>query len=128
MNWVYSICYVGDRFVMVYNPKRNGWEMPGGRIESNELAEKAAIREVREECGCDLSPVASVVRRDGMVFCGELMCAPDANDKAEMRWDLFSELPSPLAFRKEEYDEVLAWSRATIVEHRVSIKDFRSLL
>jgi 8-oxo-dGTP diphosphatase len=128
MKWVYCICYIGDRFLMVYNPNRKGWEMPGGRIEPNELAEQAAVREVREECGCDMSLVASVERRDGMVFCGELVCAPDARSKAEMQWDLFSELPSPLAFGEQEYTEVLAWSKATIAEHRGHSKGFRSSL
>jgi 8-oxo-dGTP diphosphatase len=128
MNWVYCICYVGDRFVMVYNPTRNGWEMPGGRIEANEVAEHAAMREVREECGCDMSPVAFVVRRDGVVFCGELICPPSPKDKAEMQWDLFSELPSPLAFGEEEYSEVLGWSRAKIAEHRTINKGFLSCL
>ncbi len=126
MKWVYCICYVGDRFVMVFNPKRNGWEMPGGRIEPNELAEQAAIREVREESGCDMVPVASIARRDGAVFCGELTCAPDAKERAEMRWDLFSELPSPLAFGEAEYTDVLAWSKDKMAEHRASRPGYRS--
>lgn len=128
MKWVYCICYIGDRFLMVYNPNRKGWEMPGGRIEQDEPAERAAIREVREECGCEMSPVASVVRRDGMVYCGELVCAPDARNQAEMQWDLFSELPSPLAFGEQEYTEVLAWSRAMMAEHRARSTGFRSSL
>ena len=127
MKWVYSICYVGDRFVMVYNPTRKGWEMPGGRIEPNEAAEHAAIREVREECGCDMIPAAFVVRRDGVVFCGELTCPPDTKGDAEMQWDMFSELPSPLAFGEEEYADVLSWSREKMAEHRSGKKEFGSL-
>lgn len=30
------------------------WEFPGGKIEPNELPEKAIIREIREELGVDL--------------------------------------------------------------------------
>jgi len=126
MKWVYCICYVGDRFAMVYNPARKGWEMPGGRIEPEEAAELAAVREVREECGCDLQPVAFVARRDGAVFCGELTCPCDAEKKAEMAWDLFSELPSPLAFGEDEYAEVLKWSKEKMEEHRSASKGFRS--
>jgi 8-oxo-dGTP diphosphatase len=126
MKWVYCICYVGDRFAMVFNPTRKGWEMPGGRVEPNESAEQAAVREVREECGCDVLPVASIPRRDGAVFCGELTCPADAQKKAEMTWDLFSELPSPLAFGEDEYSEVLEWSKSKILEHRSSSKGFHS--
>jgi 8-oxo-dGTP diphosphatase len=128
MKWVYCVCYVDERFAMVFNPTRKGWEMPGGRIEPDEVAERAAIREVREECGCDMLPVAFVVRRDGAVFCGELACPADAVEKAEMTWDLFSELPTPLAFSEEEYSEVLRWSKEKISEHRSAIKGFRSCL
>ena len=128
MKWVYSICFVGDRFVMVFNPSRKGWEMPGGRIEPGETAEEAAIREVREESGCDLRPVTSIERRDGGVFCGELVCPPSAKFRAEMRWDLFSELPSPLSFGEDEYTEVLAWAKSKISEHRANDGIFRSSL
>jgi 8-oxo-dGTP diphosphatase len=127
MKWVYCICYVGDRFVMVYNPTRKGWEMPGGHIELNEAAEHAAIREVREECGCDMTPVAFVVRRDGVVFCGELTCPADVKGDAEMQWDMFSELPSPLAFGEEEYADVISWSKEKMAEHRSGKKEFGSL-
>ena len=107
MKWVYSIAFLGDRFVMVFNPKRDGWEMPGGRVEPGESAEQAAIREVREECGCGFTPFAKRVHRDGLVFAGDLE-TPVA--EAEMKWDLFSELPRQLAFGDEEYEGLLAWA------------------
>jgi 8-oxo-dGTP pyrophosphatase MutT (NUDIX family) len=128
MSWVYCVCFVGDRFVMVYNEARKGWEMPGGRIEPGETAERAAVREVREECGCDMEPFAHMDRRDGKVFCGDLCCAADLEGKGEMRWDLYSDLPSPLAFGEDEYQEVLAWARRALQEHRASSHGFRSRL
>lgn len=128
MNWVYCVCFVGDRFVMVFNEKRGGWEMPGGRIELDEDVAKAAVREVREECGCEMSPIAQMDRKDGAVLCGDLTCPACAKEDAEMRWDLFSELPSPLAFGEEEYLEVLAWAKNAINENRTGSKGFRSCL
>ena len=117
MSWVYCVCFVGDRFVMVYHEGRGGWEMPGGRIEPGETAEQAAVREVREECGCDMVPFAHMDRRDGKVFCGELRCGADLGRTAEMRWELFSELPSPLSFGKDEYTEVLSWASDERARH-----------
>ena len=108
MKWVYSIAFVGDKFVMVYNPKREGWEMPGGKVEAGESAEQAAIREVKEECGCNFAPFAKMKHRDGMVFAGVLEC-PVA--KPEMEWGLFMELPQQLAFADEEYQALLAWAK-----------------
>ena len=109
MKWVYSIAFLDERFVMVFNPTRGGWEMPGGRVEDGEDDEKAAVREVREECGCVLVPYAQKKHRDGLVFVGNLECPID---KAEMDWALFSQLPKELAFPDEEYQELLAWARA----------------
>ena len=108
MNWVYSVAFVGDKFVMVFNPKRDGWEMPGGRIEEGESAEQAAVREVREECGCDFAPFAKMKHRDGMVFAGILECP--VSKLPEMEWGLFSDLPKQLAFGEEEYQKTLAWA------------------
>ena len=45
MKWVYSVIFLDKRFVMVYNLKRKGWEMPGGRVEEGENPADAAVRE-----------------------------------------------------------------------------------
>ncbi|HVO77444.1 MAG TPA: NUDIX hydrolase [Methanomassiliicoccales archaeon] len=116
MNWVYSVIFLDKRFVMVYNPKRKGWEMPGGRIEPGESADDAAVREAREECGCAFVPVAHKKHRDGAVFAGELGC-PFA--KSEMDWALFSELPSELAFPEEEYGPIIEWARKAVEKSRL---------
>lgn len=36
-------------------PQRRHWEMPGGKIEPGEDAETAAIRELREEIGVEVT-------------------------------------------------------------------------
>jgi 8-oxo-dGTP diphosphatase len=113
MSWVYSVGFVGERFLMVFNPKRNGWEMPGGRVEEGETPEEAAIREVKEEAGCEFRPLARRDRRDGYVFVGQVSCPVRG---AEMEWDLFSNLPAQLAFTADEYTDVLAWAKGEVTE------------
>lgn len=108
MSFVYAIAFGGPRFLMVYNPHRHGWEMPGGRIEPGEGPEKAVVREFREETGQCLVPRASVPFRDGHIFAGDLSrCDGDG----EMEWRLFDALPSELAFPEVEYIEQLRWAK-----------------
>jgi len=113
MSWVYAVAFIGDRFLMVFNPKRTGWEMPGGRIEAGETPEQAAVREYKEEAGCEFRPLARRERRDGFVFVGLVSCPVR---KAEMAWDLFAELPGQLAFTEDEYTDVLAWAKAEMAK------------
>ncbi len=115
MNWVYSVIFLDKRFLMVYNPKRKGWEMPGGAIEEGESAEHAAVREAREECGCTFMPVDHKRHRDGAVFAGELGCPIG---RSEMDWALFSALPSELAFPEEEYGPIIEWARDAVERSR----------
>lgn len=46
-------------------PARGQWTLPGGRCEANETAERAVVREVREETGLDVDVIRFVgtVRR-----------------------------------------------------------------
>jgi 8-oxo-dGTP diphosphatase len=108
MGWVYAVAFVGGRFAMVYNEKRAGWEMPGGRIEEGESPEEAVVREFREESGFFFEPLARMPRRDGWVFAGRLGCPCG---KGEMRLELFTDLPEKLSFGLDEYTEVMSWAR-----------------
>ncbi len=38
------------------------WEFPGGKVELNEEAENAIIREIREELGCDIHVTRALPR------------------------------------------------------------------
>lgn len=37
-----------------YNPYKDSWALPGGKMEKNELIETTAIREAKEETGLDI--------------------------------------------------------------------------
>ncbi|GAA3790260.1 NUDIX hydrolase [Sphaerisporangium flaviroseum] len=40
-----------DRMLLVFDRFRQGWELPGGRIDPGETPRQAAVRELREETG-----------------------------------------------------------------------------
>jgi 8-oxo-dGTP diphosphatase len=112
---VYGIGFRDGRFLMVYNPKRKGWEMPGGKLEGMETPLEGMMREYREETGFELEvldcrPMGEVVVFAGLVGRGE--------GEGEMRWELMDELPVNLAFPECEYLEQIAWTRE-VVEHRL---------
>jgi 8-oxo-dGTP diphosphatase len=79
-----------------------GWELPGGKAEPAETLEEAAVREVREELGCDvrvlhrLGGVQPI--RPGMtleVVLAEVVSGdPRPLEHAELRWLAAGELHS----------------------------------
>jgi 8-oxo-dGTP diphosphatase len=111
MSFVYAIAFSGDAFLMVYNPKRHGWEMPGGRMEPGESPEQAVVREFREETGQGFRPRSKAPFRDGHVFAGDLTVE---GGQGEMDWRLFRSLPDELAFPEVEYLEQLRWAEACL--------------
>jgi len=111
MSTVYTVAFSGSDFLMVYNPKRNGWEMPGGRIEKGESAEDAAAREYLEESGYRINIVAAKEIDGCRVFAASL---GDRKNEGEFASELFSFLPDELAFERSEYDHVLGWARSVI--------------
>jgi 8-oxo-dGTP diphosphatase len=50
-----SVALIRDDTVLLiqraFEPFRGAWTLPGGRLESGETAEQAALREIREEVG-----------------------------------------------------------------------------
>jgi len=108
---VYAIGFRGDRYLMVYNPKRGGWEMPGGKLEEFETPLDGIKREYREECGFELEvldgrPMGAVVSFAGIL--GKEM------GEGEMGWELMDDLPHNLAFPECEYREQIAWAREAV--------------
>jgi 8-oxo-dGTP diphosphatase len=112
MRWVYAIGFVDERFLMVYNPKRDGWEMPGGKVEEGEEPQDAAVREFREEAGVLFQPLGCMEYEGGMIFAGKVI---DDNAAGEMEWRLFDELPIQLAFPEVEYRAQLRWAREVVL-------------
>ncbi|MDN5357287.1 MAG: 8-oxo-dGTP diphosphatase [Candidatus Methanomethylophilaceae archaeon] len=75
---------------MVFNTKRNGWEMPGGKVEKGESIVDAAKREFAEEAGYEVNIVS--VRDLGYCY----VCAADLGGRVcvcEMESRLFDFIP-----------------------------------
>jgi ADP-ribose pyrophosphatase len=112
MSTVYSVAFRDDRFLMVYNPERKGWEMPGGHIEAGESVISAAKREYAEEAGYDIE-VVDIKKLDGCSVCA-CSLLDSIGGSAEMEHRLFRELPDDLAFEREEYESVIPWAYSSV--------------
>lgn len=107
MNTVYSVGFLDGKFLMVYNPKREGWEMPGGKIEPGETAEEAARREFIEESGYDVKVISTRKMWDSWGCVCQIL---GKVGEGEMEYAFFEDIPEELAFQKEEYEEILEWA------------------
>ncbi|MCL2510254.1 MAG: NUDIX domain-containing protein [Methanomassiliicoccaceae archaeon] len=112
MSTVYAVAFSGGDFLMVYNKKRGGWEMPGGSIEEGESAEEAAKREFLEEAGYGIE----IIGMRDLGHCRVCACLllEKQTDSQEMTSKLFSEVPPNIAFEKAEYDIVVPWARSVV--------------
>lgn len=57
------VCFKGDDVLMIQRatpPLAGRWSIPGGRIEWGERAADAALRELKEETGCDAELIGLV--------------------------------------------------------------------
>ncbi|MBR5999225.1 MAG: fibrillarin-like rRNA/tRNA 2'-O-methyltransferase [Candidatus Methanomethylophilaceae archaeon] len=107
----YCVAFEGEKFLMVYNTRRKGWEMPGGKLETGETSEEAAKRECLEESGYEIEIVST---RD-IGYCD--VCSARIVSKkgdGEMRAELFKSIPDELAFDRSEYETVVPWARGTL--------------
>jgi predicted NUDIX family NTP pyrophosphohydrolase len=110
MRFVYAVGFIDDLFLMVYNPSRDGWEMPGGQMELNESPEEAIEREYLEESGHIFVARARRDMNDIVVFSGIIKRKGDG----EMDWALFNQLPDRLSFPEVEYKEIISWARENL--------------
>ncbi len=109
---VYAVAFKDGRFLMVYNPKRKGWEMPGGHIRVGESVEDAAVREFKEESGYDVEIVK--IRFLGHCYVCAARLGERTSCDAEMETRMFDTLPDELAFDRAEYDDTVPWSKSEI--------------
>ncbi len=100
------------RFLMVKHRDR-GWELPGGKLESNEGPVHCALREFREETGHLLGTPKFVLKMEkpnGLCYVftghlGERVSGMEDDAIQEMEW--FERLPEEdLAFPDDPYDEI----------------------
>ncbi len=113
MGTVYSVAFDGDRFLMVFNKGRNGWEMPGGTIEPGESIKDAARREFIEEAGYDIE-IISVMDLGHCHACACILLEK-VNDRPEMDSELFRDVPEQLFFDRSEYDHVIPWAHSVVI-------------
>lgn len=85
----------GDGAVLLvrraHPPLAGSWTLPGGKVEPGESLEDAVVRELREETGLAVRPVAVVeellLERDGFAYrIVDFLCAlVDAGDERAIR-------------------------------------------
>jgi 8-oxo-dGTP diphosphatase len=110
---VYAIAFRDDGFLMVFHPRRNGWEMPGGSVEPGETSEIAAKREFMEEAGYEIEVLA--VRDIGCCDVCACRLLDRVTDDCEMKSELFFELPEILSFDREEYKDTVPWAKSVVL-------------
>ena len=132
----------GDQVLLIrrgQQPMKGQWSLPGGALEVGETLLDGVRREVREETGLEVEPVAlievldRIVRdEDGRVrfhyvlvdyLCrvtgGELCCATDAVDA---RWASRDELDSVAAFTVAVIQRAFREHGSRIVDYRLRIR------
>ena len=112
MRTAYAVAFDGDRFLMVYNRRRGGWEMPGGHVEEGETSEQAAVREFEEEAGYRIEVLE--VRDIGYCDVCAAIITGRTEGPCEMESSLFSELPKQLSFDREEYEMTIPWAKSVL--------------
>jgi len=64
------VCLRDDQVLLIRRgapPLEDHWSLPGGRIEWGERAAEAALRELKEETGCDATLIGLVDVVDGLM-------------------------------------------------------------
>jgi 8-oxo-dGTP pyrophosphatase MutT (NUDIX family) len=83
----------GMELILVRRTRYNDWALPKGKVEANEQPLQAAIREVREETGCEV---------ECQGFAGEIRYEVESIPKIVLFWRMSLVRQEPL----EENDEI----------------------
>lgn len=73
------VCFRGDEVLLIRRgapPFQGDWSLPGGRIEWGERAADAALRELKEETGCEAEIAGLIDVVDGLM----------GDEAAQVRW------------------------------------------
>ena len=89
------------RLAVVHRPHRRDWSLPKGKLEDAEPWDRAALREVHEETGCE-ARIAS--------FAGVVHYVPRRTPKVVVFWHMELVKEGPLE-HLEEVDEVMWLTR-----------------
>lgn len=109
---VYTVAFRDGKFLMVWNPKREGWEMPGGHVKKGEDFAAGAAREFSEESGWT-AEIVKIRDLGHCRVCAGILVGEPSPDR-EMEYRLFSELPEELAFPREEYLDTVPWAEKAV--------------
>jgi 8-oxo-(d)GTP phosphatase len=90
----------GDELAVIYRGRHKDWTLPKGKLDPGESWEEAALREIREETGCN----AELIH-----FADALFYMVKDRPKVVLYWHM--RLIGEPAFQPSEEVEKLAWMR-----------------
>jgi len=89
----------GNRLAIIHRPHRKDWSLPKGKLHDGETWEACALREVREETGCEGRILS---------FAGAMTYVPRDNPKIVLYWHMEMIREGELESKfKDEIDEVV---------------------
>lgn len=62
-----SVIIEDNKLLLIYKKKHNHYEFPGGKVEENETIEQTAIRETKEEIGCNIEIIKYIGYNDFLI-------------------------------------------------------------
>ena len=105
------------KLAVIHRERHDDWTLPKGKLEPNEDWTEAAVREVREETGCD-------VRMEE--FAGEVRYAVNGTPKIVRFWNM--SLAGPCDFRPSEEVDELVWMSVPDALQRLDYEGERKLI
>lgn len=100
---VVCVCKYKNKWLLSFNKKRNGWELPGGHIEEGETWQEAVKRELFEETGAidfKVEPICVYSISSYALLCyAEIKSLEDLPDFEISKIELFDNLPENLTFK-----------------------------